>query len=141
MDLWAAALWGLAGGLCVEALELYGSIKSAEGGWSWRRPIPQGFAAYVVSVVIRVGIGGIVAAAAVGAHQVEGSLAALGLGVSAPLVIERLARAVPLVSEAQVVASTTGQPATAAARTPSARSGNTEDQTELVLGQGGEDAL
>ena len=66
------------------------------GEWSLRRPIPQGLTAYVVSVVIRVGVGASLAAAATGSGQVSGSLAAFGLGVAAPLVLEKLAQTVPL---------------------------------------------
>ncbi|WP_433474192.1 hypothetical protein ACQPZP_36345 [Spirillospora sp. CA-142024] len=93
---WQAALWGIAGGFLVEALELYASIRRSTRRWTWRRPIPQGMAAFVVSVVIRMGAGGTVAAALAQDGQVAGALAALGLGVAAPLVIEKLARVVPL---------------------------------------------
>ncbi|GAA2613126.1 hypothetical protein SMC26_14240 [Actinomadura fulvescens] len=95
MQWWQAALWGLAGGVCVEALELYAHIRSRRR-WSWRRPIPQGMAAFWVSVLIRVGVGGVVAAAMAHDGQVAGAVAAFGLGVAAPLVIEKLARLVPL---------------------------------------------
>ena len=98
MDVWAAAAWGLAGGLCVEGLELYANIRHTPD-WTWRTPIPQGLAAYVLSVLIRVVLGAVVTGATAGSHQVSGPLAAFGLGVAAPLVIEKLARAVPLGSE------------------------------------------
>lgn len=52
--------------------------------------------AYLVSVVIRVGLGAGLAAAATGSDQVSGSLAAFGIGVAAPLVLEKLAQTVPL---------------------------------------------
>lgn len=52
--------------------------------------------AYLVSVLIRVGVGAGLAAAATGSGQVSGSLAAFGLGVAAPLVLEKLAQTVPL---------------------------------------------
>jgi hypothetical protein len=87
LAVWAAALWGLAGGLCVEALELYARIKRARE-WSWSKPIPQGRAAYWTSVVIRAGVGALLAAAAAASDQVSGAFAALGLGVAAPLVVE-----------------------------------------------------
>jgi hypothetical protein len=97
MHPWVAAAWGLTGGLCVEALALHSYIRSTRR-WDWRRPIPQGMAAFFVSVVIRVGAGAGLAAAAAGSGQVAGSLAAFGLGVAAPLVVEKLAQAVPLAS-------------------------------------------
>ncbi|MFC6879375.1 MULTISPECIES: hypothetical protein [Actinomadura] len=53
-------------------------------------------AAFWVSVLIRVGVGGVVVAAMARDGQVAGAVAAFGLGVAAPLVIEKLARLVPL---------------------------------------------
>jgi hypothetical protein len=100
MSIWAAAAWGLVGGLCVEALELYARIHRAVR-WSWRRPVRQGLAGFVTAVCIRVGVGAAVAAAAAGSRQVSGPLAAFGLGVCAPLVVQRLARAVPLTDAAE----------------------------------------
>ena len=92
----AGAVWGLAGGLCVELLWLHTQIRKAKGHWSWRQPIPQGLTAYVISVVARVGVGGLVAAAAAGSGRVSNALVAFGLGVGAPLAVEKLAQAVPL---------------------------------------------
>jgi hypothetical protein len=99
MGLIEAAVWGLSGGMCVESLELYATIRRTPR-WNWRRPIPQGMVAFVISVVIRIGVGAVLAAASAGSGQVSGSLAAFGLGIGAPLVIEKLARAVALTSAA-----------------------------------------
>ena len=96
LSAWAGAAWGLAGGLCVEALWLHTHIRGAKGRWSWRRPIPQGLSAYVISVVARVGVGGLVAGAAAGSGRVSSALVAFGLGVGAPLAVEKLAQVVPL---------------------------------------------
>jgi hypothetical protein len=112
MDIWVAAAWGLAGGLCVEALALYSSIRNTPK-WSWRTPIPQGMVAYLISIAVRAGAGAALAAAAAGSGQVSGSLAAFGLGVAAPLVVEKLASAIPLTSG--VAAS---QPGTQEVRRP-----------------------
>jgi hypothetical protein len=90
-----AAFWGLAGGLRIEGFELYSHIRRTPH-WSWRTPIPQGMSAYLISVVIRAGIGAVLAAAAVTSGQVTGVFGAFGLGVGAPLVLEKLARLVPL---------------------------------------------
>lgn len=95
----AAAGWGLVGGMCVEALALYSLIRT-NSQWSWRKPIPQGLAAYLISVIVRAGAGAGVAAAAAGSGQVSGTLAAFGLGVAAPLVVEKLAQTVPLLQPA-----------------------------------------
>jgi hypothetical protein len=90
-----AALWGLIGGSCVEALWLSARIRK-DPRWSWRKPIPQGLTAYLISVVLRVGAGAGLAAAAAGSGQISGNFAAFILGVSAPLVIEKLAQVIPL---------------------------------------------
>ena len=95
MTVWGAACWGLVGGVVVEALALYSLIRMSRH-WSWRKPIPQGLAAYLISVVVRAGAGAGVAAAAAGSGQVSGTFAAFGLGIAAPLVVEKLARLVPL---------------------------------------------
>ena len=88
-------MWGLIGGLCVEALALYSSIKKSKS-WSWRCPIPQGLAAYVGSVILRVGAGAGLSAAAAGSGQVSGTFAAFALGIAAPLVVEKLSQNIPL---------------------------------------------
>lgn len=108
MNLWAAAVWGLAGGLCVEALALYSVIRNTPQ-WSWRLPIPQGLTAYVISVIVRAGAGAGLAAAAAGSGQVSGSLAAFGLGIGAPLVVEKLASAIPLAGSMIAVQSSSGK--------------------------------
>lgn len=96
MTVFVAALWGLAGGVCVEALELYGYIRKTPK-WSWRTPIHEiPFGGYVLSIILRCGIGGLVVAAAAAGGQVGGAFGAFGLGVAAPLVIEKLTRAIPL---------------------------------------------
>jgi len=86
-----AAVWGLLGGFIVEALELLVASRRV-GGWPWTRPGEPGVAPMVVSVVLRMAIGAILAAAAYGSGQVGGPLPALGLGVAAPLVIEKMTR-------------------------------------------------
>ena len=95
MHLWAAAAWGLLGGLCVEALALHTTIRSTPQ-WNWRRPIPQGMPAYLISIVVRLGAGAALAAAAAGSGQVSGSFAAFGLGVAAPLIVQKLSQIIPL---------------------------------------------
>lgn len=95
MSIWSATAWGLLGGLCVEALALHALIHKAED-WTWRKPIPQGLAAYLISVIVRSGAGAGLAAAAAGSGQVSGSFGALGLGVAAPLIVEKLSKAIPV---------------------------------------------
>lgn len=95
MSIWSATAWGLVGGLCVEALALHALIHKAKK-WTLRKPIPQGLAAYLISVIVRAGVGAGLAAAAAGSGQVSGSFGAFGLGVAAPLIIEKLSRTIPV---------------------------------------------
>jgi hypothetical protein len=95
MAVWVATVWGLTGGLCMEALELYAHIRHAPK-WDWRSPIDQGMVAFVVAVVLRVGVGSALAAVFAGSHQVSSPLVAFTLGVAAPMVVARLAKAIPL---------------------------------------------
>jgi hypothetical protein len=94
MEWWQAALWGLAGGACVELWNLH--CLTRQPVFSWRRPIPQGLSAYVTSVLTRLAIGTIVAAAAAAGNEITGAWVAFGLGVAGPLVVQRLAGDVPL---------------------------------------------
>jgi len=104
MGVWMAAVSGLTGGLCVEALELCAHIRRTPR-WDWRRPIDQGMTAFAIAVTLRVAVGALVAAALAGGHQVSGPLAALALGAASSVVVARLARAVPLTGEPRPLAS------------------------------------
>ena len=95
MNPWVYALWGAFGGLSIEAVQFYGAIRGT-GKWPWKtegepRPLPL-----FVSVVIRVGVGFGLALAAVETGQVRGPLGAIAVGVAAPLLIEQMAKRVPL---------------------------------------------
>jgi hypothetical protein len=94
MEWWQAALWGLAGGACVELWNLHGLTRQPV--FTWKRPIPQGLSAYVTAVLARLAIGTIVAAAAASGGEITGAWVAFGLGVAGPLVVQRLAGDVPL---------------------------------------------
>lgn len=109
LSVWAAACWGLAGGACVEALWLHAHIRRA-ARWSWRKPIRQGLAAYLISVILRVGVGAAVAAAAAGSGQASGTVAAFALGVAAPLVVQKLARGIPLTDQPEATVPAVAQP-------------------------------
>ncbi|WP_051054332.1 hypothetical protein [Frankia sp. QA3] len=91
------ALWGLFGGFAVEGLDLYTAVRRS-GRWPWRtgRPRAVGAWAYLVAEVVRLAIGAGLAAAAGASGQVTTAFAAVAVGIAAPLVVERLARAIPL---------------------------------------------
>ena len=95
MSPWVYALWGAFGGLSVEAVQFYGAIRRT-GKWPWEiKGEPRPLALFV-SVVIRVGVGFRLALAAVKTGQVSGPLGVFAVGVAAPLLIEQMAKRVPL---------------------------------------------
>jgi hypothetical protein len=97
MTTWEYAMWGLFGGFAVEGLEFAGAIRRT-GGWPWHQPEEPGLAPLAVSVVIRLVVGAGLAAAAGTTGQISGPFGALTMGIAAPLLIEQLARQIPLVS-------------------------------------------
>lgn len=92
-----AALWGAFGGFAVEGLELYTAVRR-HGHWPWRVRGPRevGAPGYVVAELIRLIIGAGLAGAAEASGQITSAVGALAVGVAAPLIVERLARAIPL---------------------------------------------
>jgi hypothetical protein len=89
MEWWRAALWGLAGGFCLELWNLH--LLTRQTVFSWRHPIPQGLSAYTTAVVTRLAVSCIVAA-----DEVRGVWVTFGIGVAAPVLLQRLASEVPL---------------------------------------------
>ena len=86
---WQAALWGAFGGLAVEALE-FGAVIRRTGRWPWRMKGEPSASIFAVSVLIRVGVGFGLAAAAAETNQIAGPIAAIAIGVAAPLIIEKM---------------------------------------------------
>lgn len=106
-----AALWGLGGGFAVEGLDLYGAVRR-EGCWPWRVRGPRevGAVGYLLAEVIRLVIGGILASALAESSQITTAFSALAVGVAAPLIVERLTRAIPLTdSVPHAVPTTAGE--------------------------------
>ncbi|GIM90425.1 hypothetical protein [Paractinoplanes toevensis] len=94
MTLVECALWGLFGGFAVEGLELSAVIRRT-GRFPWKRRGGPGLAPFLVSVIIRFGVGAGLAAA-VGSTGSTSPLSALAVGVAAPLIIEKLAQQIPV---------------------------------------------
>lgn len=88
---WVAALWGLSGAASVESLALYRAIHRVKD-FPWRKKGEVAFAAYLASVVIRVVLGGGLAAAFGASAQVAGPLGALAVGIAAPKIVEQFLR-------------------------------------------------
>lgn len=95
MSWWQYALWGGFGGFAVEATQFRGALRRT-GDWPWKTPGELPLAPLVASVIIRVGLGIVLAAAAGETGQIAGPFGAFAVGVAAPLVIEQMARQVPL---------------------------------------------
>ena len=89
------AAWGLFGGFAVEGLEFAAAIRRT-GKWPWRKRGEPGPLPLLTSIVIRLAVGAGLAAAAGEASQVSGPFGALAVGVAAPLLVEQLARQIPL---------------------------------------------
>lgn len=90
MHAWQACLWGLLGAGLVESAEMWRLIRQ-EGRFPWiRRGKPQ-IGGYVIAVVLRFGMAGGVTVAYAAAHQIGGSLAAITVGITAPMIIQQLA--------------------------------------------------
>lgn len=105
-------MWGLIGGLSAEAMELYAVVHRTPK-WSWKEPLPgTGTGAFIAAVIIRVSVGAVLASAFAGSHQVSGPLAAFTLGVAAPYVIQRLARAIPLSDDPKEIEAPPREPYT-----------------------------
>lgn len=95
MTLWEYAVWAGLGGLAVELLELFGSVRRT-GDWPWRHAGEVRPGVLACSVAIRVGLGMGLAVAAAGAGHISGAIGALAIGVAAPCLLEQLARQVPV---------------------------------------------
>lgn len=73
----------------MESLQVANAIRRCRG-WPWRSPEEPGLGPLLVSILIRVSAGGGLAAAAGASNQISTVFAAFALGVTAPLVVEKL---------------------------------------------------
>lgn len=95
VSLWQCAVWGLFGGAAVEGLEIVAAIKRSGGRWPWNRRRGPHVTPVIFAIFIRLGIStGLAAAASI--SQPLTALAAISIGVAAPLIIEKIAQQVPL---------------------------------------------
>jgi hypothetical protein len=90
------ALWGVFGSLAAEGLEFMVLVRKHPGQWPWKITGHPGLGPYTVSVTIRMFLGGVLAAAVASSGEASNALAAFGIGVVAPLVLEKIAAQVPL---------------------------------------------
>ncbi|MCP2164223.1 hypothetical protein [Goodfellowiella coeruleoviolacea] len=111
------AAWGLFGGFAVEGLEFSTAIRRNKG-WPWQNDNGIGPLPLLISVIIRLGIGSGLATAAGLSDQVSGPFGALAVGIAAPLLVEQLARQIPLNPTPPPETPPTGQPPAAPAEPP-----------------------
>ncbi|APU14101.1 MULTISPECIES: hypothetical protein [Actinoalloteichus] len=139
---WEYAVWGLFGGFAVEGLEFSGAIRRT-GNWPWRIPGEPGPLPLLVSVLIRLGVGSGLAAAAGITGQVSGPFGALAIGVAAPLLVEQITRALPAAAPPSVPAGPAAEEAATSSEQQTADlSGvRAEAHRELTVhrGTGGDD--
>lgn len=88
----AAALWGLFGGALVAGLDFI-AVVGRIGDWPWRARKKLRAGPYVAATLVRLLLGAGLAAAAAQSGLVLNALSAVMIGVAAPLIVEKLARA------------------------------------------------
>ncbi|MEV4364621.1 hypothetical protein [Nonomuraea sp. NPDC049625] len=93
---WMFALWGLGGGLAIEALDFIKAVRRVGHGWPWRYPYGPGGGPYLVSVLGRAAASAVVAGAAGASVNGMTPLIALALGAAAPLILEKLSQQIPV---------------------------------------------
>ncbi|WP_181307450.1 hypothetical protein [Nonomuraea fuscirosea] len=96
MSVWVLALWGLGGGLAIEALEFFKAARRVGRGWPWRYPYGPGGGPYFVSVLVRAALSAVVAGAAGASVDCVTPLIAFALGTAAPLILEKLSQQIPV---------------------------------------------
>ena len=89
MPLWECALWGLAGAAAVEGAEIFNAIRRThELPWQHKRGLGPG--PFLLSVVIRLGLGVLLALVLGASGQLGGPLGAFVAGLAAPMLIEKM---------------------------------------------------
>lgn len=88
--MWLNALWGLVGAATNCGVVFLEASRQAKG-WPWVEPNGPGGAAYVVSIIIQLFIGTATTAAVATTQIVSSGLIAFGIGISAPIVVKKVA--------------------------------------------------
>jgi hypothetical protein len=133
---WQALLWGVFGGLALDAVDFYQLSRSA----AWRRNLELASRDYLLlggGVVVRVLIGGGVAVAAVESNQVAGPVGAVAMGAGAPLILQQLAKVVAVeVASGQTRLDPSGQQTRVGAATALDLMGTGDAQAENAVDGG-----
>jgi hypothetical protein len=89
MTWWEAGLWGLAGGVAIELVDLYKLVRTSDG--AYEMPVLD-WAAYAIAVTIRLVLGLGASSALYASDQIDTALAAVGSGAGAVGFFEHLSR-------------------------------------------------
>jgi hypothetical protein len=89
---WEAGLWGLAGGLAIELVDLYKLVRTDDGSYGLPTGGPDFWLAYAIAVAIRLVLGFVAAWSLLEADQLASPLAALGVGAGATGFLEHAGR-------------------------------------------------
>lgn len=92
---WVYFAWGLVGGFIIDGMEYVRVIRANDGQLPAKMRTPWAFA----SVMIRLAIGGLLAALFGLSGQAPTPLSAAIVGIAAPTILEKLAQTVPPVSK------------------------------------------
>jgi len=92
-----AALWGLFGSFAATGLDFRYAVHR-HGCWPWniQNAREVGAFGYCLVELMRLGIGAGLASAAAASGQLPTEVGALAVGIAAPMIVEHLARWVPL---------------------------------------------
>jgi hypothetical protein len=86
---WECALWGLLGAASIEGAEIFQAIRRTRE-LPWQNKQGPGGKAFLVSVVIRLGLGAVLAMVLGASGQISGALGAFVTGLAAPVLIEKM---------------------------------------------------
>ncbi|MEV7325659.1 hypothetical protein [Streptomyces sp. NPDC093970] len=89
MAWWQACLWGVLGAGLIEATEMWQLYRS-QGHFPWLKDEKPQYKPYLIAVFLRFFMAGGLNSAYAASNQVAGPVAALTLGIAAPLIIQHI---------------------------------------------------
>ena len=93
MGWYGYVLWGLFGGVLVAGLDFV-AVVGRIGDWPWRARKKLRAGPYAAATLVRISLGGGLALAAGQSALITNPVAAIGVGVATPLIVDKLGQAV-----------------------------------------------
>ncbi|GAB4051698.1 hypothetical protein GCM10028775_29450 [Catellatospora paridis] len=93
--MWQGVLWGLFGAFAVDAWQFTVAVTRVKD-WPWSNPREPSLGPYLVSIALRLSIGGGLAAATVASNSTTEAWTVVTVGVAGPYILEQLARLRPV---------------------------------------------